>query len=349
MPARELAPGDTIGPFVIDQQLARHEGNMAKIYKAHTANGRSPVVVKLAREGSNDYEALKSEEEALTLLHHPHIVRLLAIPLQTASHREYYLARAVDQPDRPWYMCLEYLEGGTLRERLQKKRTVPLDEAVEWTVQIGQALQYMMTQGMVHLDVKPENIMFRHPLSKGPMEAVLIDFGIAKRPNQKAPKAGSLPYVAPERLRHAEGADVLIDSRADLYSLGLVLYEMICGHVPFDGDPRTITEAIRSKTAPKPSEKLPGLKIPTAVEDLVMSTLAKLPGERVSLSDFLTRLDQEVPHRHIKPEREPLRIPPKVKLIAVVAILIVLAAAAGFAAAIIFQQILGQQILTLGR
>jgi serine/threonine-protein kinase len=313
---------------------------MARIYKAYPRNGRTPVVVKLARERSSDYDALKSEQEVLMVLRHPNIVRLLPIPLQTSSGREYYIARALDLPDQPWYIALEYLEGGNLRQRIQKKKTLPLEEAVEWTIQVGRALQHMAEHDTLHLDVKPENIMFRRPWWESPQQAVLIDFGIAKRLSQKVPKAGSLPYIAPERLRHAEGMDVRIDSRADLYSLGVVLYEMLCGSTPFSGDdPRTITEAIRSKQPVRPSKKNPSVEIPPRVEDLVMQMLSKLPGERPSLAELLTHLEREVPHRAIPRESRPITLPPRLKFGLGMVALVIAAALVGFMGAIVFQQV----------
>jgi serine/threonine protein kinase len=340
----ELARNSMIGPFIIDQALARGEGGMAVIYQAHTRQDHRPIVVKVAREGASNLDAIRSEAETLRHLRHLNIVRILPIPLHTSSAKEYYLARAIDLPQQPWYMAIEMLQGGTLRKRLAEKKFLPVQEAVEWAIQIGRAVQYMAQQDIVHLDLKPENVMFRRHLSERPQEAVLIDFGIAKRLNQKTQKAGSLPYIAPERLRHAEGADVHIDSRADLYSLGVLLYEMLCGVVPFDGDDaRTITEAIRSKKAARPSERNPSAHIPPEVEDIVMRTLNKLPGERIALGEFVSGLERAVPTRVIQ-EKKPVVFPPKLKFAIQLVIIVAAAIAVGFIGAMILQQVLLPQL-----
>lgn len=231
-----LRRGETIGPFIVEKELS--SGGMATVYQARLPAPRGHsirhVAVKVAREGYDDF--LRDEEEHLRHLHHPHIIHLIPIPAQTQKPwQKPYIRRTTAGEPPLWYMALEHLKGDSLADLLRFRKRLPASVAVEIACQVGMALEYLhKARGVAHLDVRPDNILFRHdPLNTNwRPEAVLCDFGIAWR-NKKVPtdSYGDLPYVAPER-RWGEP----VAFTCDVYSLGVVLYEMLVGGRPYPQD-----------------------------------------------------------------------------------------------------------------
>ncbi|MBI4761750.1 MAG: protein kinase [Chloroflexi bacterium] len=329
--------GTRIGPFEIVKQIS--DGGMAIIFLAKLAQEfiaenpprlthRYPeqVVLKLQRtetEGKKDdkdtglghfylnrldaevemlvrlNENLNAREDALSQRARWHIVQILNIP--TSIDRQVYIARADTLPEQPWYCALEYLEGGSLEATLKKKSKLGLQDGVALTRQVAAALYFLhAVEKIAHLDLKPTNIIFRKPYTPGkPFEAVLIDFGIARREGQRRVEAGSLIYTAPERLElfkqlasaeaapdhpseHAASGD---QTKADVYALGIVMYKALTGRVPFWGrDRASTTTAILSKEPVPPSyfDKT----LPSEVEAVILQALEKDPAKRPTILQF---------------------------------------------------------------
>jgi len=301
-----------IGPFEIEAPL--HEGGMGTLYLARDVQQGVRVVVKVSRhseklrpEEREFYEAaLQGEVEILRDLHHPHIVRLYPIraedwggegrPLVGGS-RVVYMRRAVELPGQPWYFAMEYLGGGSLENLLKERRTLPIEVAVEIGYQVAMALEYMHQRGIAHRDIKPQNILFRQPVREG-IEAVLVDFGLAQRQRARGLEAGTLLYMAPEQIEAEKGESPRPDPKpADIYALGVVLYRMITGRLPFEGRSRDqLTSAIRKSMPTRPS--IIRKDIPAPLDDLILEMLAKDPDKRPNAAWVARRLNEAIPwHR----------------------------------------------------
>ena len=252
--------GQTLGQYQIVELVG--EGGMATIYKAWQPSLKRYVALKvLAPRLSNESEFLKrfhQEAVAAANLKHTHIVTVYDVGVEGDYH----------------YMAMEFIEGTSLQERLRSGQAFTLDEVVDVVSQVGAALDYAHQRGFIHRDIKPANILIE---SSG--RAVLTDFGIVKALSESGvtsalTQAGTIigtpQYMSPEQVK-----DELLDHRSDLYSLGIVCFEMLSGQVPFDG---TTTHAIlyaQVNTPPPPLRKFVGLEVPAPVEAAVNKMLAK--------------------------------------------------------------------------
>src|SRR5438132_4649321 len=237
----DLLIGETIGYYKISQLIG--SGGMGEVYLATDITaGRKAALKLLPSRFTGDAERLKrfqQEAQAVVGLNHPNIVTVYEIGEDHSIH----------------YIASELIEGETLRDR-QTRRPMPLNEAVDVAIQVASALAAARQAGIVHRDIKPENIMLR---PDGYVK--VLDFGIAKLAEQELPITlprdealflvetnlgsvlGTVRYMSPEQ---ACGAQV--DKRTDIWSLGVVLYEMATGHAPFTGDtPREVMTSILEK------------------------------------------------------------------------------------------------------
>ena len=264
------------GRYRVERPLG--QGGMATVYFAHDLRHERPVALKVLR---SELSALLGPERFLreirlaARLQHPHILTV-------------HDSGQVDDPAREsppllWF-TMPFVEGESLRDRLQRERTLPLDAALRITSAIALALDYAHRHGVVHRDVKPENIL----LAEG--QAFLADFGIARalhlEPEGSADTAqhrltgtgfivGTPAYMSPEQ---AAGQGDL-DGRADLYSLGCVLYEMLSGAPPHTGPTPQAILASRFRD-PVPPMRGQRPEIPPSVEAVVLRTLATAPEQR---------------------------------------------------------------------
>jgi serine/threonine-protein kinase len=310
---------ERIDAFQIERPL--HEGGMGVLYLARDTRRGARVVLKVSRpvktapggrggegtaaEQAFYEEALQGEVEILRELHHPHIVRLY--PLEEGPRAVY--SKRIPETGQ-WYFAMELLEGGSLEELLKRRSPLPIEVAVEIGYQVAMALEYLHARGVAHRDIKPNNILFRRPVQEG-IEAVLVDFGLAQRQRARGLEAGTLLYMAPEQIEQEKGGTARPDPRpADIYALGVVLYRMVTGRLPFEGRSREqLTSAIRKSMPTRPS--LLRRETPAPLDDLIFEMLAKDPERRPSASLVARRLNEAVPwHRRFleeeqKPKPEP--------------------------------------------
>ena len=252
--------GQAIGRYQIVQLLGK--GGMATVYKALDTRLERYVAIKMLHATEEDETFLirfEREAKALAHLSHPYIVKVLDYGDENGSP----------------YLIMEYIGGGTLKDRMGQP--IPWQQASQILLPITQALDYAHNQNIIHRDVKPANILITE--NDQPM---LSDFGIAKTIGQQTHSdltgtgfgIGTPHYMAPE-----QGFGKKLDGRADIYSLGVVMYEMITGKLPFDADtPMAVVLMHATETPPLPHEVLPG--IPEPVENVILRAMAKIPQDR---------------------------------------------------------------------
>ena len=263
----KLQPGQMLGSYRIIGQIG--QGGMASVYKAYQASMDRNVAVKvLPGELAESKEfAGRFQQEARIIAHleHPHILPVF----------DY------GESDGISYLVMRYLEAGTLKDRLSAG-PLSMDEIDRTLEQFADALGYAHSQGIVHRDLKPANALVD---AQGNL--FLTDFGIAKllegtsHFTKTDAVMGTPAYISPEQ---AQGRPV--DARSDIYSLGIILYEMVTGRVPFMADtPLAIIFQHVSDPLPLPSSLKPGL--PEALEQVILKALAKDPGDRfASAAEF---------------------------------------------------------------
>jgi serine/threonine-protein kinase len=269
-----LAPGASLGRYRIVRRLGR--GATATVYLASDPKHHREVAVKVlhpALAEAVDSERFLREIEIAATLHHPHI-----LPLFESGAEDGLL-----------FFVMPHVEGESLRVRLQGGR-LAVDEALRIAREVAGALDYSHRHGVVHRDIKPENIL----LQDG--QAIVADFGIARAidadgDGQGRRGTGTPHYMSPEQATAAS----VIDGRADIYALGCVLYEMLCGTPPFDG--ATADEILAHHTGtPVPPLAATGLDLPPSLGVAVGRALAKVPAERfATAADFSRALDAAGP------------------------------------------------------
>jgi len=258
--ARALA-----GRYTLVRELGR--GGMATVYLGTDVKLGRGVAIKLLAPATRAYlgsDRFQREVLLAAQLSHPHIVPLFE----------------ADEADGLLFYVMEYVEGESLRQRLSRHGPLAIDEAVRIAAEVGDALQYAHENGVIHRDVKPENIL----LSRG--HALVSDFGVAKLMEERVGSegvpltgagiaVGTAAYMSPEQ---ASG-DKRIDPRSDVYSLAAVLYEMLAGEPPFTGPSAQAITARVINDLPRPIRTVrPGL--PLHLERALVRGLAKSPADR---------------------------------------------------------------------
>ncbi len=217
MPMNTLEPGDMLDHYRIEAAIAR--SGMSTLYKATDLHDGKPVAVKVPHaEMEADpvlFERFKREEEIGQMLDHPGIVKTFNGEVRSRV-----------------YMVIEWVEGRLLRTILNAERKLPVERAVKIALGMCDALDTMHKRGIVHRDLKPENVMV-----DADDHIKLIDFGIAMKEDARrltfvnlTASLGTPDYISPEQVKGSRG-----DQRSDIYALGIMLYEMLTGRVPFVG------------------------------------------------------------------------------------------------------------------
>ncbi len=254
--------GQKLGQYELRERLGR--GGMAEVYKAYQPGMDRFVAVKMMLGHLADDEGFiarfKREAQSVGKLRHPHIVNVFDFGVE----RDVY------------YMVMEYIEGDNLKHYIQKRQAIPPYEALQLTSQMADALAYAHSKGMIHRDLKPANIMF---MDKHHQHAVLTDFGIARLMGQSGLTASGMMVGTPAYMSPEAGRGEDTDERSDLYSLGIILYEMVTGNVPYDAD-TPIAIIMKHINAPLPTTRNYGHHVPPTVEKIIVKSLTKMPADR---------------------------------------------------------------------
>ncbi len=250
-------------------------GGMAVVYKAYDNIDDRIVAVKVLKEeylANEEFRRrFKNESKAIAVLSHPNIVKVYDVSFG----------------DRLQYIVMEYIEGITLKEYIEKRGVIDWNEALFFIIQILRALQHAHDKGVVHRDVKPQNIML---LENGTIK--VADFGIARFSHSESrtvtEKAiGSVHYISPEQ---AKGE--LTDEKADLYSVGIMLYEMLTGRLPFDAD-NAVSVALMQVNNEAELPRSINPRIPVGFEQITVKAMQKSTRERYqSAAEILMDLEE---------------------------------------------------------
>ncbi len=250
-------------------------GGMANVYKAKDLLEKRVVAVKILRDefmtDSDLVQRFKNESKAISLLSHPNIVKVFDVSVS----------------DKIQYIAMEYINGVTLKEYMEQRGVLNWKETLLFITQTLEALQHAHKKGIVHRDIKPQNIML---LPDGSIR--VMDFGIARfsrgETRTETNKAiGSVHYISPEQARGDN-----IDSRADIYSTGVMMYEMLTGKLPFESD-SAVSVAIKQISDKAVPPRAINPDIPEALEEITQRAMAKEVQYRYqSAGEMLAAIEQ---------------------------------------------------------
>jgi serine/threonine protein kinase len=262
--------GRRIGSWILERELGR--GGMGSVFEARHVSLQTRAAVKVVSAGLESEDSFRQrfrrEAELQAQLRHNNVARVLD-----------YL-----EEGGQWFLVLEYLDRGSLAELLERGEKVSREQAVTWARQALAGLGHAHEKGIVHRDIKPANLMF-----SASDEVVVVDFGIARAGAGPALTGtgiaiGTPHYMSPEQIVKPDR----VDRRADLYSLGIVLYELLAGRRPFHADSEYSILHAQVSDPPQPLRTIdPG--IPAQLEAVVMRALAKNPEDRFPDCESMSR------------------------------------------------------------
>jgi serine/threonine protein kinase/predicted ATPase len=277
--------GKTLGPYHIREEIGH--GGMATVYRAYQPSVEREVALKVIHERWSDDESIRNrfrrEARLIARLEHPHILPIYDF----------------DGVHDPPYIVMRYLDQGTLRDQLTVS-PFPLQNVAVLVTQIAQALDYAHIQGVIHRDIKPSNMLLDRYGN-----VLVSDFGIARiigssQITGTGGIVGTPDYMAPEQAR----GQTMIDGRADVYALGVILFQLVTGRLPFQADtPLAVLNQHLETPVPDPRAFQPGLSDRTT--DVIQQALAKNPDERYHTAGALAKAfaatitDQPPAHSYI--------------------------------------------------
>jgi serine/threonine protein kinase len=257
------------GKYRLDQKIGT--GGMGIVYKATHLHMHSTVAVKLLNttlvSDEHAVERFRREAQAAARIQHPNAVSVTDFGVT---------------PGGEVYIVMEYLEGSDLRERLKSQKRVGAEEAIRIMVQVLGAVHKAHARGVIHRDLKPDNVWITQEEDTGEERVKVLDFGIAKLKNQTGGAAltqhgmmvGTPHYMSPEQVNGAE-----LDARSDVYAAGIMLYEMLCGTRPFEaGTPFAVAMMHLTQKPQSLSEVNP--EVPAQLAAAVMRAIEKEPADR---------------------------------------------------------------------
>jgi serine/threonine protein kinase len=271
------APDEHIGKTVANKYRVEQmigEGGMGKVYKATQLSLDKPVVLKVLRQALLSDERtvarFQREAKAASRLNHPNSISVLDFG---------------QADDGAMYIAMEYVQGKDLHHILSREWPLPESRVIRVISQVLSALADAHSAGVIHRDLKPENIMVEQRRGEADFVKVL-DFGIAKivdGTNDEGPAltragfvCGTPEYMSPEQARGAQ-----LDHRSDLYAVGVILYQLTCGMLPFDSDSAVgFATKHLTEVPPPPTKRRPEAKVSPGMERLIMKALAKNPDDR---------------------------------------------------------------------
>jgi len=242
---------------------------MARVYKAVDPQGQT-VALKVLWS-SDSYLQEKFVQEGQLRLDHPNIIQV------------YSLGRCDGRP----YIVMEFMDGGSLRDRLLPGRPLPLSTAVPIAIQVCDGLYFAHQHGVIHRDVKPENVLFS---SAG--VAKVGDFGIAKVTAAASHTSAGMIIGTPYYLSYEQAQGEQVMPQSDVYSLGVVLYEMLTGYRPFEGEALTVVHKHLTETPTPPRRRNSAL--PAEVETIVLRAMEKDVSKRFNSALELREALQEI-------------------------------------------------------
>jgi len=282
----QLQPGQMLGAYRIINQIG--QGGMATVYKAYQASMDRNVAIKVLpsqlAESQEFTQRFQQEARIIARLEHPHILPVF----------DYGESNGIT------YFVMRYLEAGTLKEKMGSGQPLSLSEIDRLFGQLADALSYAHSMGVIHRDLKPANALID---SRGNL--FLTDFGIAKILEDASPRLtqtdaimGTPAYISPEQAQAQK-----VDQRSDIYSLGIILYEMVTGRVPFTADtPLAVILKHVSNPLPLPSTLKPD--IPEAIEQVILKALAKNPDDRfATVAEFAAAWKRALNEKDSAPQR----------------------------------------------
>jgi serine/threonine-protein kinase len=293
-----------LGKYEIIERLGR--GGMAEVYRAYHPNLDRYVAIKVLHAFLADDPEFKTrferEAQNVAKLKQSHIVQVYDFEF--------------DAEGESYYMVMELVEGPTLKERLvelaEQDRLMPLDEAVKIVREAAEALAYAHSRNMIHRDVKPANLMLDQD-----NRVVLTDFGIAKivtgvQFTASGGMVGTPAYMAPE-----QGLGEAGDERSDLYSLGVILFQLVTGTLPYEADTPLAT-ILKHLHEPTPSARSRNPDVPEAIDRIIAKAMAKEPEDRYqTAAQLIADLDkamrgeplEELPAEPVEQEYDTLLLP----------------------------------------
>ncbi len=263
----------------LDGRYEIHEllgvGGMAYVYRAYDNIENRWVAIKILKEELSDnvdfLRRFRNESKAIAVLSHPNIVKVYDVSFG----------------DRIQYIVMEFIDGITLKEYIEQEGTVKWREALYFTAQVLRALQHAHERGVIHRDVKPQNIML---LEDGTIK--VTDFGIARfseaeTQTMTGKAIGSVHYIAPEQARGG-----FVNDKADIYSVGVTLYEMLTGQLPFVADSAVSVAIMQMQEEATPPSRI-NPAIPKGLEEITMHAMEKNPAQRFpSAADMLEDVER---------------------------------------------------------